>query len=149
MFSDEDAPPIIWVLMACAGISLSFANTPVMAEIVYALMGKQDRYPSLRRNSGGYGLAYGLFMTVFSLGSVTASAGSPSFLKLEYGWSAAMYSLAGCCLFAVVPVALWTGQKPPGGRFGMQKKEINESEVVNKDQTQSRELEVMSKEVSV
>lgn len=149
MFSDEDAPPIIWVLMACAGISLSFANTPVMAEIVYALMGKQDRYPSLRRNSGGYGLAYGLFMTVFSLGSVTASAGSPSFLKLEYGWSAAMYSLAGCCLFAVVPVALWTGQKPPGGRFGMQKKGINESEVVNKDQTQSRELEVMSKEVSV
>ncbi|KAH8699871.1 major facilitator superfamily domain-containing protein, partial [Ilyonectria robusta] len=48
MFSDDDAPPIIWVLMACAGISLSFANTPVMAEIVYALMGKQDRYPSLR-----------------------------------------------------------------------------------------------------
>ncbi|KAH7149610.1 major facilitator superfamily domain-containing protein [Dactylonectria estremocensis] len=122
MFSDEDAPLVMWLLVGCAGISLSFANTPVMAEIVYALMDKQERYPALRQNSGGYGLAYGLFMTVFSLGSATASAGSPPFLNFKHGWSAAMYSLAGCSLLAVLPVALLTGQKRPAGRWGMRKK---------------------------
>ncbi|KAK7423625.1 hypothetical protein QQZ08_008979 [Neonectria magnoliae] len=147
-FSKDDAPAIMWILMTCAGISLSFANTPVMAEIVYALMEKQDRYPSLRRNSGGYGLAYGMFMTVFSLGSVTASAGSPHFLQLEdHGWSAAMYSLAGSCLFAVVPVALWTGRKPPGGRLGMRRKPLSEPETASMDKAKSGEVLVISEEV--
>jgi MFS family permease len=115
-------PPILmWVLMACAGISLSIANTPVMAEVVYTLVSKQDEYPILRRNSGGYGLAYGMFMTVFSLGSATASAGSPPILETEHGWRKVLYSLAAVCVVTVIPVAIWTGAKRPGGRMGMRK----------------------------
>ncbi|KAH7148849.1 major facilitator superfamily domain-containing protein [Dactylonectria macrodidyma] len=136
IFSDDDAPLVMWILMLCAGTSLSFANTPVMAEIVYALVEKQGKYPSLRRNSGGYGLAYGMFMTIFSLGSTTASAGSPPFLKLKHGWSAAMYSLAGCCLLTIIPVALWTGSKRPKGRWGMRK---GSSKPLNTEQTISLE----------
>ena len=107
--------------MLCAGVSLSFANTPVMAEVIYAVIDKQDKYPSLRRNSGGYGLAYGMFMTVFSIGSLTASLISPKILAV-WDWDGLMFSLALCSLFAVVPVALWTGKKGLKGRICSKKR---------------------------
>ncbi|CAM1500993.1 Fc.00g101550.m01.CDS01 [Cosmosporella sp. VM-42] len=69
----------MWTLMLCVGTSLSFANTPVMAEVIYAVIDKQGQYPSLRRNSGGYGLAYGMFMTVFSIGFVFFVSSDSSF----------------------------------------------------------------------
>ncbi|KAI5462617.1 hypothetical protein BGZ63DRAFT_423859 [Mariannaea sp. PMI_226] len=102
-----------------------------MAEIVYTLQSKQDRYPVLRRNSGGYGLAYGIFMTVFSLGCVSASAGSPPMLGLKNGWNMVMYSLAGICLITSFPIALWTGRKSPGGRCGMRKPRDVELEAIS------------------
>ncbi|KPM42016.1 hypothetical protein AK830_g4514 [Neonectria ditissima] len=146
--SETEASLTMWFLMACAGISLSFANTPVMAEVVYALMDKQDRYPSLRRNAGGYGMAYGMFMTVFSLGSATASAGSPHFLELGgNAWAAAMYSLAASCLFAVVPVAMFTGPKPSCGRPFARRRPLLAPETISMDQIKGGEVLVMSEEV--
>lgn len=114
-------PVLFWILMPCAGTALAVANTPIMAEIIYTLMSKQDNYPILKRNSGGYGLAYGIFMTVFSLGSATASAVSPLLLQMDHGWKVVMYSLAAVCLAVTVPVAVWSGRKAPHGRLGMRK----------------------------
>ncbi|KAM0557156.1 hypothetical protein ACHAPJ_005419 [Fusarium lateritium] len=50
-------PPLLRMLMVCAGISLTFANTPVMAEIMYSVTSKRKQHPWLHHYSSGYGMA--------------------------------------------------------------------------------------------
>ncbi|KAM5352256.1 hypothetical protein ACJ41O_004979 [Fusarium nematophilum] len=107
-FESFRVPALMWILMVCAGVALAIANTPVMAEIIFSLLDKQDQNQWLRHYSGGYGLAYGSFMTLFSLGSLTASLATPVILE-RHGWAALMYSLAACCIFGTVSMALWAG----------------------------------------
>ncbi|KAF4972891.1 hypothetical protein FZEAL_9495 [Fusarium zealandicum] len=119
-FETLAVPSLMWILMLCAGVSLAVANTPIMAEIIYSLVNKQTKYQWLRQYSGGYGMAYGAFMTIFSLGSLTASLATPAILR-KHGWAALMYSLIACCIFGTIPMALWAGPKQPMGRCGMRK----------------------------
>ncbi|KAF4973810.1 hypothetical protein FSARC_3 [Fusarium sarcochroum] len=113
-------PLLLWMLMLCAGISLAFANTPVMAEIMYSITSKRDQYPWLKHYSGGYGMAYGAFMTLFSFGSLTASKITPLILD-RFGWEGLMYSMVVCCVLGAIPIALWAGEKSPQGVWGMRK----------------------------
>ena len=115
--------PFVCITMLGGGVSLAFANTPVMAEVIYAVMAKQERYPCLAKNSGGYGLAYGMFMTMFSFGSLTASTISPIILE-KWNWTGLILSLVVCCIVSMIPVALWTGDKGETNRF-LSKKAIS------------------------
>ncbi|KAF7563074.1 hypothetical protein G7046_g1061 [Stylonectria norvegica] len=133
--SDKDAKLTLWLLMTCAGISLSFVETPIMAEVIYAVKDKQDRYPVLQQNSGGYGLAYGMFMTIFSVGAATASIISPIILQ-HVGWRALMASLAICCIIGVIPVSIWTGDKSCKGRLGSRERRRMKKEALKEAREQ-------------
>ncbi|KAJ4265450.1 hypothetical protein NW762_004738 [Fusarium torreyae] len=55
-----NVPPLLWMLMVCAGISLAFANTPVMAETMYSATSKRKQHPWPQHYSSGYGMTYGV-----------------------------------------------------------------------------------------
>jgi MFS family permease len=102
------------------GVGIALVNTPITAEVVFTVIEKEQRHPSLQENAGGYGIAYGFFMTAIALGATLGSFVSTWIIE-SYGWKPLMLTLATCCLLTAIPVGLWLGPKRDGGRWSCRK----------------------------
>ncbi|KAK4442019.1 major facilitator superfamily domain-containing protein [Podospora aff. communis PSN243] len=121
------AKSLFVMMTVCLSVTISFANTPITAEIVWVINEKKEdtniingtgrmvggaREPMVAANRDvsppTTGLGFGLFL--FS-GSIGATVGSLVSAKLvdRLGWSAAVYALVAWCAIGGLVCLRWTG----------------------------------------
>ena len=97
-------------LLALLGLTMTFCNTPLMAEITYAIEEKEARRPGMWGEKGVYGIGYGLFTTAFALGGTAGSLLS-GYVVAGPGWGTMTWALAIWAAAGIPVVALWVGGK--------------------------------------
>jgi MFS family permease len=95
-------------LLVLLGLALCFSNTPLMAEITYAIEEKEARRPGMWGEKGVYGIAYGLFTCAFSLGGFVGSLMS-GYLVAGPGWGTMTWALSIWCAAGGVIVLFFLG----------------------------------------
>lgn len=77
---------VLCVILTLLGITmLTFANTPLLAEMTYAIEAKEHRRPGIWGEKGVYGIAYGLWTTAFALGGTLGSI-MAGYINAGPGW---------------------------------------------------------------
>lgn len=99
---------LLGALLAILGVTLTFANTPLMAEITYAIDAEEAASPGVFGKNGVYGLGYGLFCTSFALGGSVGSLMS-GYVMDGAGWKTLTWVLAVWMASGAVVVALGVG----------------------------------------
>lgn len=105
---------LLGALLALLGVTLTFANTPLMAEITYAIDAEEAASPGVFGAKGVYGLGYGLFCTSFALGGSAGSLMS-GYVMDRNGWATLTWVLAVWMASGAVVVALGVGGGGGGG----------------------------------
>ncbi|POS72833.1 hypothetical protein DHEL01_v208776 [Diaporthe helianthi] len=101
---------LLGTLLAIMGATLTFANTPLMAEITYAIDAEEAANPGVFGKKGVYGLGYGLFCTSFALGGSVGSLMS-GYVMDGAGWGTLTWVLAVWMASGAVVVAWGVGGK--------------------------------------
>lgn len=99
---------LLGALLAILGVTLTFANTPLMAEITYAIDAEEAASPGVFGKNGVYGLGYGLFCTSFALGGSVGSLMS-GYVMDGAGWETLTWVLGVWMASGAVVVALGVG----------------------------------------
>lgn len=99
---------LLGALLAILGGTFTFANTPLMAEITYAIDAEEAASPGLFGKKGVYGLGYGLFCTSFALGGSVGSLMS-GYVMDGAGWATLTWVLAVWMASGAVVVAWGVG----------------------------------------
>ncbi|KAK3328319.1 major facilitator superfamily domain-containing protein [Cercophora scortea] len=85
---------LLCALLALLGVTLlALANTPLMAEMTYAIDAQEADQPGFWGENGVYGIAYGLWTFAFALGGTIGSIMS-GYLHAGPGWATMAWSLA-------------------------------------------------------
>ena len=119
---------LLCALLVLIGFASILALVPLMAEISYIIEDKEKRTPGIWGEKGVYGIAYGLFMTFFSVGGTAASLSS-GYLMEGPGWGTTTLFLgvwiATCLLTCLLYVGgsikeslVSLGRKEPGYASG-------------------------------
>ena len=112
-----DQKALLCALLALIGLSLTLALTPIMAEVTYAVMDKEDARPrGYYGRNGAYAQAYSLFNMAWAGGCMVGPLLAGLVVNAE-GWPTATLILGCVSAFTVVPVVVWTG-----GRWGKERK---------------------------
>ncbi|KAI1204962.1 MFS general substrate transporter [Annulohypoxylon truncatum] len=101
---------LLGFLLALLGISLSFVNVPLMAEITYAIEDKAAEEPGIFGEKGVYGLGYGLFTMSFALGGTIGPLWAGYVFK-SAGWGTMTWSFAVWAATGAIVVFIWVGAK--------------------------------------
>lgn len=99
---------LLGALLALLGVTLVFSNTPLMAEITFAIEAEEAKSPGVFGEKGVYGLGYGLFCTSFALGGSIGSLMS-GYIMSSSGWGTVTWALAVWMASGAVVVALGVG----------------------------------------
>lgn len=102
---------LLGALLVLLGVTLIFANTPLMSEISYAIADEEAKEPGVFGRQGVYGLGYGLFCTSFALGGSIGSLMS-GYVMAGQGWGTLTWALAVWTAGGAIAVGLWVGDKP-------------------------------------
>lgn len=121
---------LLGTLLALMGVTLIFSNTPLMAEITYAIEAEEAENPGIFGQKGVYGLGYGLFCTAFALGGSIGSLMS-GYIMAGAGWATLTWALAVWMASGAVVVALSVGGKPTGGKKNL---DHDENSAVSREQ---------------
>ncbi|KAK0635163.1 major facilitator superfamily domain-containing protein [Bombardia bombarda] len=105
---------LLCALLALLGFTLlTLVNTPLIAEITYAINAKEVEQPGVWSEKGVYGTTYGLWTTAYALGGTIGSL-MAGYLNAGPGWGTTTWSLAvWSALGALVSLALGPRQKKP------------------------------------
>lgn len=114
-----DQKILLGALLALIGVTLSFANTPLMAEITYAIEAEEAKTPGVFGTKGVYGLGYGLFCTSFALGGSVGSLMS-GYVMAARGWGTLTWALAVWMAGGAVVVGLFAGARPASASKGVE-----------------------------
>jgi nitrate/nitrite transporter NarK len=98
-------------ILALLGLTFTFSNPALMAEISYAIEAKEATHPGHWGEKGVYGTAYGLYTTAFALGGTigTLMAG---YIQAGPGWGTTTWVLGLFVSVGVVSTSLFVGGKP-------------------------------------
>lgn len=96
-------------LLALLGVTLTCSNTPLMAEITYAIAAEEAKSPGIFGQKGVYGLGYGLFCTSFALGGSIGALMS-GYVMAGAGWKTLMWALAVWTAGGAVVVGFFVGE---------------------------------------
>ncbi|KAK4195635.1 major facilitator superfamily domain-containing protein [Triangularia verruculosa] len=102
---------LLCALLTLLGVTLvTLANTPLMAEITYAIDEREAQQPGIWGEKGVYGIAYGLFTTAYALGGTVGSI-TAGYIQAGPGWGTTTWY---CGLWAAVGavVSFWLGSRP-------------------------------------
>ncbi|KAK4164849.1 major facilitator superfamily domain-containing protein [Cladorrhinum sp. PSN259] len=84
---------LLCALLTVIGVTLvTIANTPLMAEIGYAVEEREALQPGIWGEKGVYGIAYGLFTTCFALGGTIGSI-MAGYINAGPGWGTTAWTL--------------------------------------------------------
>ncbi|KAI0896659.1 MFS general substrate transporter [Annulohypoxylon nitens] len=101
---------LLGFLLAPLGISLAFANVPLMAEITYVIEDKAAKEPGIFGEKGVYGLGYGLFTMAFALGGTIGPIWG-GYVVESAGWGTMTWSFAVWAASGAVVVFIWLETK--------------------------------------
>ncbi|GAB7364646.1 hypothetical protein MBLNU230_g5449t1 [Neophaeotheca triangularis] len=100
---------LLCALLALIGIALALQLTPVMAEITYTVVAKEQKQaPGFFGKNGAYAQAYGLFNMGFAAGSLVGPLVAGMVVQ-AHGWGLATLILGILSIVTAVPVVIWTG----------------------------------------
>ena len=109
---------LLCALLACLGVALSMAMTPLLAEITYIINVKEKSHPGVFGRRGAYATAYGLFNTAFAGGMLVGPIWG-GFVTQRSGWATMGWTLAILALVGAGVAALliggWVGRKGESG----------------------------------
>lgn len=106
---------LLGALLSLLGVTLVFANTPLMSEISYAIAAEEAKDPEAFGQGSAYGLGYGLFCTSFALGGSIGSLMS-GYVMAGRGWNTLTWALAVWTAGGAVVVGLAVGNEPAAGQ---------------------------------
>jgi len=112
-FADQNADrtKTLFVLMTvCLSITISLANAPITAEIMYTIKDEKITNPNLFGSTTASGLGFGFFVFSWSLGATVGSLSCARVVDTA-GWSAAMYMLVAWCAAGAIVCFVWTGRR--------------------------------------
>lgn len=105
---------LLCALLACLGVALSMAMTPLLAEVTYIVHVKERARPGVFGGRSAYATAYGLFNTAFAGGLLIGPIWG-GFVVQGSGWGAMGWTLAVLALVGAMVAALlvggWVGGK--------------------------------------
>ncbi|KAM7200162.1 Major facilitator superfamily domain containing protein [Rhypophila sp. PSN 637] len=102
---------LLCVLLTLLGVfMLTFANTPLLAEMTYAIEAKEHRRPGIWGEKGIYGIAYGLWTTAFALGGTIGSI-MAGYINAGPGWGTLTWVLG---LWSALGAIVCFGLGPKG-----------------------------------
>ena len=102
---------LLCAILTLLGVTLlTFANTPLMAEMTYAIEAKENRRPGIWGEKGVYGIAYGLWTTAFALGGTIGSI-MAGYINAGPGWGTLTWVLG---LWSAVGAVVCLGLGPKG-----------------------------------
>lgn len=99
---------LLGFLLALLGVSLAFANVPLMADITYVIEEKQAEEPGVFGEKGVYGLGYGLYTMAFALGGVIGPLWA-GYVADAAGWGTMTWSFAVWAASGAVVTLVWLG----------------------------------------
>ncbi|KAK4178308.1 major facilitator superfamily domain-containing protein [Triangularia setosa] len=102
---------LLCALLTLLGVTLvTLANTPLMAEITYAIDEREAQQPGVWGEKGVYGIAYGLFTTAYALGGTIGSI-TAGYIQAGPGWGTTTWY---CSVWAAAGafVSFWLGARP-------------------------------------
>lgn len=123
------------VLLSLMGVALTFSNTPLMAEITYAIEAEEAKNPGVFGKKGVYGLGYGMFCTSYALGGSIGALMS-GYIINGAGWGTLTWALAIWVAGGAVVVALAVGERSRPDKPGESDK--SSSEVEEGDQQEKK-----------
>lgn len=100
---------LLCALLALEGASLTLVLTPTLAEMTYAVAGKEARYPPghFGRN-GAYAQAYSLLNMAWAAGCFVGPL-LAGLVSEAHGWGTATLILGCISLFTALPTVIYTG----------------------------------------
>lgn len=102
---------LLCALLTLLGVTLvTLANTPLMAEITYAIDEREAQQPGVWGEKGVYGIAYGLFTTAYALGGTIGSI-TAGYIQAGPGWGTTTW-YCGVWAAAGAVVSFWLGARP-------------------------------------
>lgn len=99
---------LLAVILAILGTALAFSNTPLMAEISYAIEAEEAANPGCFGDKGAFGVGYGLFTMAFALGGVVGPL-LAGYVVASAGWGTMTWSFAVLAASAAVVGSVWLG----------------------------------------
>lgn len=102
---------LLGALLSLLGAALAFANTPLTAEITYAIEAEEAKTPGVFGAKGVYGLGYGMFCTSWALGGSVGSLMS-GYVMAARGWGTLTWAVAVLMAGGAVVVGLFVGARP-------------------------------------
>ncbi len=102
---------LLCALLVLVGFAFTVTNTPLMAEISYAIDAREAKAPDLGQE-GVYGIGYGLFTTAFALGGTVGSL-MAGYLVAGPGWGTMTWAMALWFGLGAVVVFFLVGGKSP------------------------------------
>lgn len=103
--NDLDAKVLLVALLTLIGFGLSFAETPLLAELDHAV--EDDLEQDARRSEAH---TYALYMMAYALGQIAGPLLS-GLLHAYTDWAIAVAVLAAWSGFAAIPVVVWMRRK--------------------------------------
>ena len=111
---------LLCALLACLGLALSIALTPILAEIAYVVGHKEKSHPGAFGGKGAYAMAYGLFNMAFAGGMLIGPIwGGLVVQGAGWGtmcWSLSLLSIVGACV-SFLFVGGWVGKSGKAARL--------------------------------
>ncbi|KAH8880021.1 MFS general substrate transporter [Thozetella sp. PMI_491] len=102
---------LLCALLVLLGFTFTLCNTPLMAEISYAIDEKEAQCPGIWGEKSVYGIGYGLFTTAFALGGTVGSL-MAGYLQAGPGWGTMTWALGLWIGAGAVMVGFMVGGKP-------------------------------------
>lgn len=99
---------LLCALLALIGLCLATGMIPLMVEVTYAVMAKEEKTPDVFGKGGAMALAYGVLNSAYALGSVVGPFFA-GFIRESAGWKTMTWALALITGVSGVPILLFVG----------------------------------------
>lgn len=97
---------LLCALLALVGTCIALALIPLMVEVTYAVMAREEQSPHVFGKGGAMALAYGLLNSAFAAGSIIGPF-LAGFIRVAAGWGTMAWALALITGLSGVPVLLF------------------------------------------
>lgn len=99
---------LLCALLALTGVCIAGSMIPVMAEVTYAVMAKEEKSPNVFGKGGAMALAWGVLNAAYAVGSIVGPFFA-GFIRDSAGWGTMTWALALIIGVSGVPVLLFVG----------------------------------------
>lgn len=116
---------LLCALLALIGLCIAVGIIPLMVEVTFAVLAKEEKTPDIFGKGGAMALAYGILNAAYAAGSV-AGPFFAGFIRDTAGWGTMTWALALITGVSGVPILLFVGGFLFSGSRCRRKRDLNE-----------------------